>query len=135
MTPIIPSFGVLYAYHFILALFYEHYLFIVKPYSQTYVFLHKYGYDVCVFILVAMYLAYYARFVRQIVNRRIYKQYTFLERHAFALLIASFVFFMYTVQFPFAKELFGMLLVAIMPRYYEVHIRTLERINNEARLI
>jgi hypothetical protein len=134
-TPIAPSFGVLYMYHFMLALFYDHNIFIATPHSQTYLFLHKYGYDVCVFTLVAAYLTYYKRFARQIVNHQIYNKYTFFERHAFALLSASFVYFMYTIQFPFSKELFGMLLVAIMPRYYEVHIRALERINKEARLV
>lgn len=135
MTPVVPSFGVLYAYHFMLATFYDHYLFIAIPYSHTYLFLHKYGYDVCVFALVAAYLTYYKRFAQQIVNRRLYKQYTFVERYTFAFMILTLVFSMYSIKFPFSKELFGMLLVAYMPRYYGIHVKTLERMNKEARLI
>ena len=134
-TPIAPSFGVLYAYHFFLAVFYDHHLFIAVPHSQTYLFLHKYGYDVCVFVLTAMYMSYYKRFAAQIVNRRLYKQHTFVERYTFAFVVSTLVFFMYAAKFPFSKELFGVLLVAFMPRYYDVHIRTLHRINRDARLV
>ena len=135
MTPVVPSFGVLYVYHFTLAIFYEHSLLLINPHSLLYIFLHKYGYDVCVFASVAAYLSYYHNFAKQVRNPKMYRRYTFFERYIFAFFSSLFVFLMYTCKFPLSKELFGMLLVAIMPHYYRVHIRTLERINREGRLI
>ena len=135
MTPIAPSFGVLYTYHLLLAIFYDHSLLTLNPHSLLYIFLHKYGYDVCVFATVIAYLSYYHRFGRMVQNQRIYMQYTFFERHTFIFFSCFLGSLMYSLKFPLSKELFGMLLVAIMPQYYHIHIRTLEKINREGRLI
>jgi hypothetical protein len=135
LTPIVPSVGLFYAYLFVLAFFEDHVTNTGTQPSTFHVYYKRFGYDVCVFSLVSVYLWYYNKYARLVRNKALHSNYTHYQRYFFATFMVLLVAGMYGTRFLLSKELFGMLLVSLMPHYYTVHVRALRRINQEGQLI